>query len=520
MAATAAAPERAVAVHRRPQLTGKTLFVLGSMNMIDCINVNLLLPYVDRMVSDFLQTTPADPKVAQYVGLLVGLYSLCEVIFSVLWGNLADRIGRKPALLIGLAGSVVAPIMFGLGSSMLVVFIARGLDGFFCGNVGVTRTYLGEIVDERTEARGFSFLSVCFSLGLFIGPMLGGELVYPATFAPQIFGGTIFDKHPYLLPNLAYAIFAAIAWIIGALFLEETLPPSERRGCFGSSPAPQAVEPLMRRRSSSVLGVDPRGAPSSFVMDLNDDGTIRPRSSNCYPQTLLQVMLAYCVLAGCTTANTQLFVLIVSYPRSEDGFALGPQQIGILQNVAAVGVLVTQLVLYKPLTQRMGLWRTFALGWSLYVVAFGFLPFFGLFADPEVYGIWRYAGLAVMQLVAAMASGLCYPTAFTFINRASQGMDKGAVNGWASSSGALCRAVFPPAAGWLLSVGAQSSLPDGKYMAVHINLFVGSVAMLCALPGLRKADSITIRRVPSPSATFGQMDVTCEASRREAPALH
>ena len=86
------------------------------------------------------------------VGMLIGLYSLCEVICSPFWGFFADKVGRKPALLIGLGGSVVAPIMFGLGKSMPVIFAARALDGFFCGNMGVTRTYLGEIVDESNEA--------------------------------------------------------------------------------------------------------------------------------------------------------------------------------------------------------------------------------------------------------------------------------------------------------------------------------------------------------------------------------
>ncbi|CAL1164714.1 unnamed protein product, partial [Cladocopium goreaui] len=118
------------------------------------------------------------------VGMLIGLYSLCEVIFSPLWGTFADKVGRKPALLIGLGGSCIAPVMFGLGTSLPTIFAARALDGFFCGNIGVTRTYLGEIVDESNEAKGFSFLALCFSAGLFVGPILGGELLGAANWAP------------------------------------------------------------------------------------------------------------------------------------------------------------------------------------------------------------------------------------------------------------------------------------------------------------------------------------------------
>jgi len=467
------------------------------MNMIDCINVNLLTPYVDKMVSDFLDTSPADPKVHHTVGMLIGLYSICEVCFSPIWGSLADRIGRKPVLLVGLGGSVFAPILFGMGTSLPTVFIARGLDGVFCGNMGVTRTYLGEIVDESTETRGFGFLAVCFSLGLFIGPLLGGELVEPVKMAPSIFAGTIFESHPYLLPNLTYAIFAAIAWIIGALFLEETLPRESRRSCCARD---EARIPLSR--SSSWSGTDPRGMPSSFPMEPEERSSIaswcgRSVSRRCYSAVLLQVILAYCVLSGAAAAMSQLFVLVVSFPVSDAGFGFGPREIGALQNVAAVGVMLTQLVLYPRLTKCLGLFRCFILGFSCYITAYALLPVYALFADPDIYGIWHFAPLIVMQLLSAVGGGMCFPTAFAFINRASVGFDKGAVNGWASSLGALTRGLVPPAAGWMLGCFTKRpDLPDSRYLALHIILVIAALAMALAAPGLKAADRLSAGRAP------------------------
>ena len=67
----------------------------------------------------------------------------------------------------------------------LVKYLPLGgvLDGFFCGNAGVTKTYLGELVDSSNEASAFGKLSLTFSLGLFIGPMLGGTLSNPTVLA-------------------------------------------------------------------------------------------------------------------------------------------------------------------------------------------------------------------------------------------------------------------------------------------------------------------------------------------------
>uniref|UniRef100_A0A6U6UMQ0 Major facilitator superfamily (MFS) profile domain-containing protein n=1 Tax=Zooxanthella nutricula TaxID=1333877 RepID=A0A6U6UMQ0_9DINO len=483
-----------LATHPRPRLTTKTLFVLGSMNMIDCINANLLTPYVVQMVSDFMHTSPKDPQVGHVVAILVGLYSVCEVCFSVFWGAIADRLGRKPALLIGLAGSVIAPIMFGLGKSLTVVFVARFLDGFFCGNVGVSRTYLGEIVDSSNETQAFGFLAVCFSFGLFIGPILGGQLVYPASFAPSLFGGTIFDTYPYLLPNLTYAVFALVAWVIGAIFLEETLPEDQRRGCCRF----RERRVLQRQLSNSWTGTDPSGAPHSSPMSAEERGTVET-ARRCYPRTLLQVILAYCALAGTTAASTQLFVLITSYPSSEGGFGFGPKQIGFLQNFAAVGLLLTQLFIYPRACKRFGFYRIFMLGWAIFVVSCAMFPVCGIFADAERYGeVPRFAALGISQFFSAMGAGFCFPTAFAFINRASSGLDKGVANGWANSCGAMCRGLWPPIFAWLLGILARSDIPDGGYNAVHINLIVGTVAIVAAMPGLRAADRMaTNARKPS-----------------------
>lgn len=543
----------------RPRLTNKTLFVLGAMNMIDCINVNLLTPYVVRMVAEFLNTDTNNPKVFQTVGLLTGMYSLCEVIFSPFWGILSDRIGRKPALLIGLGGSCAAPIMFGLGTNLTTVFIARALDGFFCGNMGVTRTYLGEIVDETNEARGFGFLATCFSFGLFIGPALGGELVYPAERYPSVFRGTIFDTYPYLLPNLSYASCAALAWVIGAIFLEETLPRSARRGgcCGGGAVADTAEDDMVRQlsrqlsqaRSERACGTDPTGTPRWQRYDLDDEELIgsaflldatppqsrrstgtgmpfglmeatlppsepspgnhsAPSPSNHsarevsaavleapgqrghgFPRVLTQVIVAYCAIGGFAAANSQMFVLLVSIPKSDDGFGLGPSTIGLLQNVAAVGLLLTQCLLYAPCTRRFGYFYTFYGGFLLMATAWSLWPLYVSFNERA----FRLVPLGFLQLSCAIGGCFMFPTAFALINRASVGMDKGAVNGWANSCGALARALFPPAAGWLLSVGDRLHVGAlGRYLAVYLNIAVAASLLAFGAPGVWAASRCSV----------------------------
>lgn len=514
------------AQHRRPRLNRKTLFVLGAMNLIDCINVNLLTPYVDKMVSTYLNQSPQSPAVAHTVGMLIGLYSLCEVIFSPLWGTFADKVGRKPALLIGLGGSCIAPVMFGLGTSLPTIFAARALDGFFCGNMGVTRTYLGEIVDESNEAKGFSFLALCFSVGLFVGPILGGELVFPAERAPHIFGGTIFETYPFLLPNLTYAIFAAIAWVIGCIFLEETLPASQRCSCLrrrqASAETVELPAPMGLVRSTS--GTDPSGAPTRFVLD-EGESTVSAPKGKCYPVELIQTIVSYCGLSGTTAAQNQLLILLVSYEKSAGGFEFGPRDIGFLQNIGAVGLLSSQLFLYPKLTKRFGFLNVFLLGFCMAHLSYGLFPFYGLFYDKDKYGMWRFVPLGCMQFMYTASTGMMFPTAFAFINRAAEGLNRGAVNGWANSSGALCRAAFPPASAVLLSISTSWG-PLGRYLPLYIVTMIAAVCLACSLPGLRviNARSAVNARARSPAAVAPappvavvptSLEEDCRNARRE-----
>lgn len=466
---------------RRPTLNNWTLFVLGVMNMVDCININLLVPYVVRMVSDFTGLQPSDPHVVRTVGLLIGLYSLAEVIFSPLWGALSDRLGRKPTLMIGLGGSVIAPILFGLAKDLPTVFIARALDGMFCGNMGVTRTYLGEIVDSSNEARGFSFLSTCFSAGLFIGPVLGGQLVFPASWAPSVFGGTIFDEYPFLLPNLTYALLAMAAWVIGFFFLEETLPKSQRL-------------PLLSRRrreqARDVQDVEPQAAPT-------------PAASA--RRTLFQVLVAYCLMSTFTCAGSQLFIMIFSFEHSVHGVGLSTSEIGLLNNVCAVALLCNQLFLYSRIVGRLGMLRCWLLGWFILVSVQLAYPLAGLAWAQK--GAVRLLPLGVLKICEALAGGLLFPVVFTFINRASEGMPRGAINGWANSSSALCRALAPPIAACLLSAGRRlesTSGPQlhlGRYLPVYLNVVLCTAGMLAALPGVRK---VSLLRAITPQAPSGE----------------
>lgn len=98
--------------------------------------------------------SPAEHSLASfYAGLLVSAYAFGEVLTSMLWGSLSDRIGRKPIVLLGLGGVAVSAIMFGVAKSYWVALLARLLGGMLNGNVSAMQTMLAEMVKRPEHER-------------------------------------------------------------------------------------------------------------------------------------------------------------------------------------------------------------------------------------------------------------------------------------------------------------------------------------------------------------------------------
>lgn len=106
-----------------------------------------------------------DRSLGFYAGLIASSFFASQTITSFYWGRLSDRIGRRPVLLGGLLGVFLSVLVFGCSRSYEQAIIGRSLAGLLSGNVGVSKTYLGEVTTSKTAPRAFSFISLSWNLG-------------------------------------------------------------------------------------------------------------------------------------------------------------------------------------------------------------------------------------------------------------------------------------------------------------------------------------------------------------------
>ena len=189
--------------------------------------------YMFFMLKSFDESLP-DSKISSQAGMLAASFTFAQCLTAVFWGRLADKewMGRKNVLLIGLVGTLLSCIGFGFSKSFLSAAFFRGFGGALNGNVGVMRTMISEIVEEKKYLpKAFLVMPVTFNVGVLIGPLLGGYLQDPVHTFPRIFGphSILGGNHgvgwmstfPYALPNLVSSMFLFGSVVLVVLGLEE-----------------------------------------------------------------------------------------------------------------------------------------------------------------------------------------------------------------------------------------------------------------------------------------------------------
>jgi MFS family permease len=107
------------------------------------------------------------------IGWMIASFSIAQLASAPLWGRVSDRFGRRPALIVGLAASGVAFVVFGYATSIWMLFLSRIVQGAGGGTTGVAQAYIGDAVEPKQRTRALGWLSAATSAGVMIGPAIG-----------------------------------------------------------------------------------------------------------------------------------------------------------------------------------------------------------------------------------------------------------------------------------------------------------------------------------------------------------
>jgi MFS transporter, DHA1 family, tetracycline resistance protein len=185
-------------------------FVLITV-FLDMVGFGLIMPVLPALIEEVGHMDLAD---AAYIGgWMFAAFSLAQFAFSPLMGNLSDRFGRRPLLLLAIFGLGVDYLFSALAPSIFWLFVGRVIAGVCGSSYVIANAYIADVTAPEDRAKAFGMVGAAFGVGFVLGPAIGGLL------------GELGPRVPFYVA----AAISGLNLIYGWFVLPETLPPEKRR---------------------------------------------------------------------------------------------------------------------------------------------------------------------------------------------------------------------------------------------------------------------------------------------------
>lgn len=337
------------------------------------------------------------------IGLLMASYSAMQFLFSPILGRLSDRVGRRPILLLSLAGSSISYVIFAIGSGMngtgalVLIFGSRIFAGIFGANITVAQAYIADITPPEDRSKKMGLIGMAFGLGFIFGPVISGL-------------------------GLHFLGVTGPGWIAAALCGLNFL--------FALAKLPESWKP-------DAHTVTARPHLDQFVHSLKQ------------PKIGLLIVLFFLGTFVFSAFETTLGLLVSqSFNLAVHGangvFDYDPKIVYLYAYCGVIGAVV-QGGLIGRAVKAFG--EPGLIGLSFLIVALGMAPM--PFVSSTSYG---WAGLLIVLSLISIGSSLTRPPIFGMISNLSPATEQGASIGVAQSAGSLARIGGPIFAGTLFAL--------------------------------------------------------------------
>ena len=369
-----------------PQMLDHYLFEEGSAGLLGAL--------VDGLVrfSEWAGVSETISIAVLFGGVLGSIYSLLQFVCAPILGSLSDRFGRKPILLISIAGLAVSYALWFVAGTFTILVLARVLGGMMSGNISTATAVVADVTGAKQRSKGMAIIGIAFGVGFICGPVLGG-FAAELDLTQRWPGLADYGVNPFSAPAALAFLLAVANWCMVAWRLPET-----RKQDTGVT-AQRPINPAKLFRTESVPGV---------------------------ARTNLAYFLFLVAFSGMEFSLTFL---------AAERFGYGPRQIAYMLLFTGVILVLTQGGYVQSQSHRIGV-RRMAMHGLICVIPGLLLVGHGGHAG------WVYAGLFLMAVGAAQA----IPCLTALVSLYAPPNEQGRMLGVFRSLGALARAVGPLAA--------------------------------------------------------------------------
>ena len=179
----------------------KRLYIIFLISFTEVLGFSMVLPLIPFLGLE-LGLTPSQ------IGLIISVFSICQLFASPITGKLSDHFGRKPLFILSQISTFIGFIFLGFATTVILLIVARLIDGLLGSNMTVSQAYISDITEPKHRTRVYGYSSGVFGAGLIFGPFIGG----------------ILSTINYSVPMFFAAAITLISIVLVILFLPETIP--------------------------------------------------------------------------------------------------------------------------------------------------------------------------------------------------------------------------------------------------------------------------------------------------------
>lgn len=393
--------------------------------MIDSMGISLIMPGLPELMED-ITGNPAKEAVL-WAGLLSASYALMQFVFSPILGNLSDRYGRRPILMVSLLFLSIDYVIMALAPNLVVLFIGRILAGISAATYATANAFIADISTPEKRAQNFGITGAAFGLGFVLGPALA-FLVAGFGFRAMFWTAAI----------LTFANF-----IFGFLVMPETLKPENRRR-FSLARANPIGSILQIRKFPQVAWF------ITAAVIFNFSHTVFPSTWNFF---------------------------------TAEAFGWTGREIGASMAAVGVGFVIVQGYLIRKIIPAWGPARTAIVGLSVNVVA---MALYSLAAAP-----WMLYAIMPLASLGAITGPALNGMMSTRIADDAQGELQGALMGLSSLAFVFAPLAMTNAHAYFSSEAAPIYFPGASFMLASLLAAVSLIPVWLGLrrkPGLEKGN--------------------------------
>lgn len=386
--------------------------------VLDIVAFGIVIPVLPKLVESFVNNDSA--TAARWVGLFGTTWALMQFLCAPVLGSLSDRFGRRPVLLISIAGLGLDYIFMALAPTLGWLFVGRIISGMTASGFATASAYIADVTEPENRAAAFGIVGAAWGFGFIVGPALGGML------------GASDPRLPF--------------WVAGGLALVNAL--------YGFFILPESL-PADKRAPFSWARANPLGS----LQFLRAHRELLPLAGTSFLYNLGH------------TVYPSVFVLWAGYV-----LQWGAKEVGFALAIVGVANVVVQGGVVRPLVRRLGARKALAIGATAGTIGFtlyGLTDVAWLFWVAVV--VYAPAGVFNPSLMGVMSAR---------IGPSGQGRLQGATSSLMGIAGMIGPALFTLVFAWSISEGAALHLPGLAFLIAAALFALAGMLGLHATRGL------------------------------------